>query len=337
MKCFKRIIAAAAACAMVLSGVLTVTAEDTFYALRRQGSAYSLVGKGAGDDSIVINLNGKSKVTATYYTAAPVRMEAPEYIVKVEDVPDKDDAEIKVVYNETLGMYGIEITAKELTNETFVIRYLKKTGSNYEAFAVKSVELMVIDGEDYKASEEISDTEYSAIRSQAASTNVAQGLNRCADGQSITIDISDTNRISNSWLKTLKNYPNKSLICTGEDYAWTVKGSDVRLTSTYLSHYVGVSFQAANQEELEKACGITNVRPVIVSGMKKFPASASLTVHMSGVAYKNAAVNIYKYENGKVLKVAEGIQSDENGCIAFPGATETGTYLVSLIKSPKAV
>ena len=161
MKCFKRIIAAAAACAMVLSGVLTVTAEDTFYALRRQGSAYSLVGKGAGDDSIVINLNGKSKVTATYYTAAPVRMEAPEYIVKVEDVPDKDDAEIKVVYNETLGMYGIEITAKELTNETFVIRYLKKTGSNYEAFAVKSVELMVIDGEDYKASEEISDTEYS--------------------------------------------------------------------------------------------------------------------------------------------------------------------------------
>ena len=71
--------------------------------------------------------------------------------------------------------------------------------------------------------------------------------------------------------------------------------------------------------------------------MKKFPASASLTVRMSGVAYKNAAVNIYKYENGKVLKVAEGVQSDENGCIAFPGATETGTYLVSLIKSPKAV
>lgn len=322
---------------MAACSCLTVLAEDSpAYSLFQAGNSYALIGKGAEEDSIVINLEGKSEVTAVYYAVTSVPLSKPDYMVEVEDVPGKDELEVKVVYNETLNMYGVKVTAKDLINGNFVVKYLKRIGNNYQAVALKTVDIMVIDGDDYVAPEEISEENYSAYRSQAAATNVLEGLTSCADGQSIVVDISDTNRISNAWLKTLKKYPDKSLVCAGEDYSWTVKGSDIGSTSGYLSHYMGVSMVASNQEELERASGIKNVRPVIISGMKKFPAAAELTVHMAGQSYKNAIANVYRYENGKVTVVVEDVPCDSNGNLSFK-VTSGGTYLVSQLKSSKAV
>lgn len=332
----KKWIASAAACVMAVCSCLTVLAADSpTYSLFQAGNSYTLVGKGAEDNSIVINLEGKSEVTSVYYAVTSVPLSKPDYMVEVEDVPGKNQLDVKVVYNEALNMYGIKVTAKDLINGNFVVKYLKRIGNNYQAVALKTVNIMVIDGDDYVSPEEISEENYSAYRSQAAATNVLEGLSGCADGQSIVVDISDTNRISNAWLKTLKKYPSKSLICAGEDYSWTVKGSDINSTSGYLSHYMGVSMVAANQEELEQASGIKNIRPVVISGMKKFPASAKLTVHLAGQSYKGAIVNVYKYENGKVMVVAQDVQCDSNGNLSFK-VTSGGTYLVSQLKSPNA-
>lgn len=336
MKKWKKLAALAVACIMALGSVTTVFAQESLTTtLYQKGSEYLLVGKGAQENSIVINLGGKSEVTTTYYAASPMMMEKPDYRVEVEDLPDDDEAEIKVIYNETLNMYGVQITAKDLSNSDFMIRYLKKTGSNYQAIAQTNIKLMIIDGDDYVSDEEISDERYSDLRSQAGSTNVLEGLESCADGQSIVVDISDTNRISNAWLKTLRQYPKKTLVCTGEDYSWTIKGSDVGGNSGYLSHYMGVSTVASNQKELEQAMGITGVCPVVISGMRMFPATATLTVHMAGQSYKNTKANVYRYENGKLTVVQENVMTDANGNLTFP-VSSGGTYIVSRNKSRNA-
>ena len=183
MKKMKKLAALAVACIMALGSVTTVFAQESLTTtLYQKGNDYLLVGKGAQENSIVINLGGKSEVTTTYYAASPMMMEKPDYRVEVEDLPDDDEAEIKVIYNETLNMYGVQITAKDLSNSDFMIRYLKKTGSNYQAIAQTNIKLMIIDGDDYVSDEEISDERYSDLRSQAGSTNVLEGLESCADG-----------------------------------------------------------------------------------------------------------------------------------------------------------
>lgn len=168
---------------VALGSVTTVFAQESLTTtLYQKGNDYLLVGKGAQENSIVINMGGKSEVTTTYYAASPMMMEKPDYRVEVEDLPDDDEAEIKVVYNETLNMYGVQITAKDLSNSDFMIRYLKKTGSNYQAIAQTNIKLMIIDGDDYVSDEEISDERYSDLRSQAGSTNVLEGLKAVPTG-----------------------------------------------------------------------------------------------------------------------------------------------------------
>jgi len=341
----KRFTALALMFVVMLAGILPVSAAENLFVAGRN---YVIVGKGAEGQSIVMDLNGKSEVKATYYPVTSVKMSKPDYMVDVEDIPKvKDkDLEIKVIYNSNLEMYGIQITARELLDSSFTIKYLKRTGPNYQAVALNTVNLMVIDGDDHLPNPDIdgddedddeNDELYRAYRSQASSTNVQEGLKACADGQALVVDISSNDRIANAWLKTLKEYPSKSLIFAGDSYSWTVKGSDIKSIKSYLSHYVGVSRVADNQAEIEAACGINNVPVIVINGMSKFPAAESqLRIQLMGQSFKGTTVNVYRYENGKVITVAEDLETDGDGFVSFP-VTKPGTYFASRFKSSKAV
>ena len=98
---------------------------------------------------------------------------------------------------------------------------------------------------------------------------------------------------------------------------------------------MGVSTVASNQKELEQAMGITGVCPVVISGMRMFPATATLTVHMAGQSYKNTKANVYRYEDGKLTVVQEDVMTDANGNLTFP-VSSGGTYIVSRNKSRNA-
>lgn len=338
----KRFTAFALMLAVMFSSVLSVSASENLFV---SGRDYVIVGKGAEGQSIVMDLNGKSEVKATYYPVTSVKMSKPDYMVEVEDVPKTKNLEVKVVYNANLEMYGVQITAKDLLDSSFTIKYLKKIGANYQAVALNNVSLMVIDGDDHLPNPDIDDDDdddendgvYRAYRAQASTTNVLEGLKACANGQALVVDVSADDRVSNSWMKTLKNYPSKSLIFAGDSYSWTIKGSDVKSISSYLSHYVGVSRVAPNQEEIENACGIKNVPVIVINGMAKFPATESqLRIQLMGQSFKEATINVYRYENGRVVTVAEDLQTDGDGFVSFP-VTKPGTYFASHYKSSKAV
>ena len=308
----KRFTAFALMFVVMLAAVLPVSAAENLFVAGRD---YVIVGKGAEGQSIVMDLNGKSEVKATYYPVTSFKMSKPDYLVDVEDIPKtKDkDLEIKVVYNANLEMYGIQITARELLDSSFTVKYMKKTGPNYQAIALNTVNLMVIDGDDHIYNPEIdgddddddeNDDLYRAYKAQAGATNVLEGLKACADGQSLVVDVSNDNRVANAWLKSLRDYPSKSLIFAGDSYSWTVKGSDVTSIKSYLSHYVGISRVADNQAEIEAACGISNVPVIVINGMSKFPAAESqLRIQLMGRSFKETSVNIYRYEDGKVITI----------------------------------
>lgn len=337
----KRLIAFALMCAVMLAAVLPVSAAENLFIA---GQKYVLVGKGAEEQTVVMDLNGKSEVKTVFYPVTSVQMTKPDYSIDVEDVPNSKYADIKVVYNSNLQMYGIEIKAKEMINTSFVVKYLKKIGVNYQAVALNNIKLKVIDGDDHipdpdvdREDEDENDALYRAYRSQANTINVLEGLEACAEGQSLIVDVSGDNRVSNSWLKNLKKYPTKSLVFSGDSYSWTVKGSDIKSTSTYLSHYVGVSRAVENQAEIENACGIKNVPVIAINGMSKFPASkAELRVQLTGKSFQDTVVNVYRYESGKVYTVAENVETDGEGNITLT-VTEPGIYLASRFKSSKAI
>ncbi len=335
-KTFKRIAAFLTVCAVLLAAALPVSAADNLFAAGRN---IVFVGKGAKEQTVVMDLKGQSEVKATFYPVTSKKMSKPKYYVDVEDVPDNENLKVRVVYNEGLEMYGIEITAKEMMRCSFVVKYLKYTGPNYEAFAYNDLKLLVINGEDHLPDpdeREDDDELYRGYRSQAGSTNVLEGLEACADYQTLAVDVSNDNRVPNAWLKALKKYPNKSLSFVGEHYSWTVRGSDIKSSSKYLSHYVGVSRQAKNKEEIEEVCGIKNVKTIEISGMDNFPASkAELTVELSGQSYQNTVVNVYQYKYGKVYIIDENVETDGDGNVTFNA--EPGTYIVCKNKVSNAI
>ena len=163
-----------------------------------------------------------------------------------------------------------------------------------------------------------------------------EGLEACADYQTLAVDVSNDNRVSNAWLKALRKYPNKSLSFVGEHYSWTVRGSDIKTNSKYLSHYVGVSRQAKNKEEIEAACGIKNVKTIEIGGMAGFPVSkAELTVQLTGQAYRDAVVNVYQYRSGKIYVIDQNVETDGDGNVTFEA--EPGTYIVCKNKVSNAI
>ena len=335
-KSFKRVAAFLVMCAVLLTAALPVSAAENLFAA---GKDIVFVGKGAKEQTIVMDLNGQSEVKATFYPVTSKKMSKPKYYVDVEDVPDTNDLKVRVVYNEGLEMYGIEITAKAMMRCSFVVKYLKYTGPNYEAFAYNDLKLLVINGDEHLPDpdeREDDDELYRGYRSQAGSTNVLEGLEACADYQTLAVDVSNDNRVSNAWLKALRKYPNKSLSFVGEHYSWTVRGSDIKTNSKYLSHYVGVSRQAKNKEEIEAACGIKNVKTIEIGGMAGFPVSkAELTVQLTGQAYRDAVVNVYQYRSGKIYVIDQNVETDGDGNVTFEA--EPGTYIVCKNKVSNAI
>ena len=331
MKHLKRLTALAMAAVMAFGCAMTAQAADG-YAKLKKGWEYTIVGKGVEDDSIVMDLNDKEKVTGVYYITIPEELRAPEYIVKVEDTPHESKAEIDVFYNETLEMYGIRIVAKEMLDTTFTLKYITKIDGVKQAYAYKYVPLTVIDQDKFLTSLEYDTEDYwdalEELQDRDSVVNVTQGLKTLADGQSLVVDISTNEKISNVWLKYLSKYPTKSMICAGDNYALTIKGSEAVYKSLGTSYKVDVDIKSTKLLEWEQKTGIKDVRPFEVTGMSKLPSKATLKLRVSGLMYKNATVNLYKYENGKVTKVASGLKTDGYGVVAIPGYAADGTYLI---------
>lgn len=323
---------------IMLLAVLPVSAAGI------SGNDFVLVGKGADYQSIVMDLDGKSEVSAVYYPVTKVKMSQPEYLIEVDDVSEEKGLKVNVFYNDDLEMYGIKVTAKEMMDESFVIKFFKLNRSNYERFSYASIHLTVIDGDErlYDPDEyyydEDEDDEYideilRTYQSQSKKVNVVEGLEACAKDQFLTVDISDSGLIPASWMSTLKKYPEKALTLAGNRYSWTVKGADVKASSSRLSYHADISRSSVYQADIERLSGINNVPVVVIADMKNFPVSkAILRVQILGNVYKNTDVNIYLYENGKVFSVAEDVRTDKNGYVSFP-VSKGGVYFVSRFKS----
>jgi len=332
MKHLKRITALAMAAMMVFGCAVTAHADDN-YAKLKNGQEYTIVGKGVEDDSIVMNLNDREKVTGIYYITIPETLKAPQHIVKVEDLPHPDKAEIDVFYNETLEMYGIRIIAKELLDTSFTLRYITEVNGVKQAYAFKNVPLTVIDDDRFITSLDPESEEYEEaleeLQKKGSVVNVLEGLKESPKGQRLVVDISQNEKISNAWLKQLSKMPENTLICAGDNYALKIKGSDAKYKNLTLEYKVNVEISNTKLNEWEKKTGVKDARPVIVSGMKKLPAKAKLKLRISGVAYRNASVNLYKFENGKTTKIASGVKTDGFGVLEFPDYAADGTYIVS--------
>lgn len=331
MKHLKRLTALALAAVMVFGSAVTTFAADGYSKLTK-GWEYTIVGKGVEDDSIVMDLNDKEKVTGVYYITIPEELRAPEYIVKVEDTPHKSKAEIDVFYNETLEMYGIRIIAKEMLDTTFTLKYITRIDGVKQAYAYKYIPLTVIDQDRFLTSLDPESEEYAEkledLQDRDSVVNVTEGLKSLKNGQSLVVDISANEKISNIWLKYLSKDASKSLICAGDNYALTIKGSDAKYKSLGTSYKVDVDIKSTKLLDWEKKTGIKDVRPFEVTGMSKLPSKATLKLRVFGLMYRNATVNLYKYEDGKVTKVASGLKTDGYGVVAIPGYAADGTYLI---------
>ena len=333
MKHFRRIVSAAMAAVMVFGCALTANAADSYTTMLKKGEEYTIIGKGVTNDGIVMNLNDKEKVVGIYYITIPEELRLPEYTVKVEDTPNPSDAEIDVFYNETLGMYGIRIIAKDLLDDSFTLRYITKKDGVNQAYAFKYVPLTVIDDDRFITTLTYGSEEYEEELDKLLNVddvvNVADGIKKIGKNQSLVVDISRNQKIDNLWLKYLSKDASKSLICAGDSYALTFKGKDASYKSLGTNYKVKVDIKNTKLQEWEKKTGIKNVRPFEVTGMDKVPAKATLKLRVSGVPFRSTTVDLYKFENGKATKIANDLKTNAYGVVEIPGFIADGTYLIS--------
>ncbi len=314
--------------ALALAVVFTLLCSTCALAAEKKPD-FMLVGKGATEERIVLDLNGDEKVSVTFYLLSPKGYSYPGYLLSIDGPGYNSGAEVTTKYEPALGQYSVTVTAKKMVSTQFsVIVYGKGTGA-YVQKAIRSYRLEVLDGDSYAYwDKEYSDEELAKMQSEAKKINVTDGIAYAPEGGTVVADISENAQLSISALKALKKRPDNTLKLAGERYYWEFTGKDVNYQGKRLAEDVSVELQNnLLREEMRKASGKVNITAIRLPARELLPENAVLGVR-SSLLKGSATAKLYKYSGGKAALVQAGLPVDEDGWVSFTLPDDGNTWFL---------
>lgn len=302
-----------AACLGITGFAQDVEITDTF-----------LVGRGYWDNDIIINLEGRKSVQESFYVlTSPIPAEYPDYKIEM-NYDTGENLDIHVIYDEPMGMYQVTITAKEVTDADLVLGVYKRDGGRrYIMVDHRNIKLKVIDGDECQDDDDRDDIE--DLQSDARKIDFQGALDFTGEDGVIGMDISKDGKLTVGWLKMIQQYPEATLKLRGENFIWSLKGSDVKGFGTALNYMLNV-VQGGGLAAAQQAAGTQNIVSYQVSGLEGLYVTGRLEVNADKFAGKT--VDVYLLKGGKSAPVLQNANVGKNGELSFP-VSQDGCYYVT--------